>query len=53
MEYKQEVLECGCVREYIDGKCILIECDEHDIESDPQEHEPFIKKFRKSVYDYV
>ena len=54
METTIEVLKCGCKRELVGNKWITIEeCPEHDPELAPQQQKPFIKKFKKSVQDYI
>ena len=54
VETQTEILECGCVREFVADKWFLIEeCEDHDLELNPPQQKPHIKKFRKSVMDYV
>jgi hypothetical protein len=43
-----DVLECGCEREVINGKVVWITCDEHDEQSNYVPERPPLKKFRKS-----
>ena len=48
-----EVLECGCEKEVINGKVFWFYCDEHDEDSVPVRRTPTILKYRRAVEDYI
>lgn len=47
---KDFVMECGCVSEFVNGKYILIQCEECEAKSDGMEGEKFVKKTKMRTY---
>jgi hypothetical protein len=47
-----KLLDCGCEFEVINNRGFWVYCDEHDVDAIETE-KPIIKKYRKSVEDYV
>jgi len=52
VETENEILECGCERVCVNGRYILIPCDEHDEESHPPEP-IYFTKFKRCIMDYA
>jgi hypothetical protein len=50
---KNIVLECGCEYEVINNKGFWFYCEEHDVDAALSTEKPVLKKYRKSIEDYV